>query len=1043
MEAIEAVSFAASVVSLLDLCCNIVKGSYTIYRSETGAPLEHAQIGTALDDLNDVAKRLKANFVKPDSAHRLSDILSDIKRKEGNKVWRSIEAKWKSMRKEGALAALEQRLNFLRLELLLRLNLVISEEQASVKSKLDSMEESNLRRSAKAEDELRAVQETIKKLEGKVTSGLSFAAARQSGNDSLAPITAALSELLAALEMVPKGPSTEEIVLGRLYFPTVKARIDDIADAEFGTFDWLLEPDSKHSPEDRKLTQTRQSFLTWLKEDDSQVFHISGKAGSGKSTLMKYLCKHWRPRSSLDCWAGDKKLVFANYFFWNSGDAGQKTLQGLYRSLLLDILRQCPELTKDAFPQCFTNNTSHHVAGLRAPFEFSELKRALNVILCKTNFPSHRFCFFIDGLDEFDADLHTDHWDLAQLLRDWAAKSPDVKICVSSRPHEEFLQCFDSSRRMHLHELTQRDVERFARGALEKGVAEASNTPSTFIDTDEFAKDIAERAEGVFLWVRLVVRSLVDGIRHRYSSAMLKEKLDKTPRGLEPLFDQLFNDIDPADRDRSDMVFLLAASGDAKDALMYWWLDDLSDPEFPYDHRSAHACTDQEILSRQDMVRGQLANLTKGLVEMKPRFASIDLAAARGWECDMMGLRDIYFAQRVDFFHRTVQDYLNDPQRLHHAKRRLEGRFSIADAVPRLRLALFKFARTMPCYFRPQGLGQTALIECFEAMFDEKYVDGTNISRFLDECERALNHHRQTPFTYHEVDGQTHPGVIAWGQGWNSSPGGEVLTGDDLSYLHWLASYRNRHYDDYVMHRLLAHSPTGGALLSRIGPSLLFTTSSSFLQRGTLDDPQHSFPLRLLAAGVSPNGEMPIKYRPNPSPDSEDPPSSENPDHTASWTHSLTTAWTAFAFTVAETNMNDFRYDQEYMRNRSPVVFQLVEAFLRHGADPTVSFDLEISRDNGCQFDGNELSVTIEDIVLYVSPPNQEEVTRLVRAGNSEGRWAWLWRRFVGAQEERGTGMKYRRGRMEEFNTEERGYRVKTGYAGEEKLEGSFFANLW
>jgi hypothetical protein len=141
MEAIEAVSFAASVVSLLDLCCNIVKGSYTIYRSETGAPLEHAQIGTVLDDLNDVAKTLNANFVDSSSAHsvplkklasdclaastELSDILQDIRRKEGNKVWRSIEAKWKSMRKEGALAALEQRLNFLRLELLLRLNLVI------------------------------------------------------------------------------------------------------------------------------------------------------------------------------------------------------------------------------------------------------------------------------------------------------------------------------------------------------------------------------------------------------------------------------------------------------------------------------------------------------------------------------------------------------------------------------------------------------------------------------------------------------------------------------------------------------------------------------------------------------------------------------------------------------------------------------------------------------------------------------------------------------------------------------------------------------
>ncbi|KAK0612241.1 hypothetical protein B0T14DRAFT_608152 [Immersiella caudata] len=1046
MDGISAISFTASIASLVDLCCNIVRGSYEIYRSELGSPRGHAQIGTVLDDLDNVAKTLTTNFVKSDSTHseplrklardclaastELSDVLNDIRRKEGNRVWRSLEAKWKSMRKEGVLAALEQRLDFLRLELLLRLNLVISEEQSLVKSKLESIENDNFHSSIRTENEIRAVQEAIGNLEGRLLSALSFDASRVNGDDTLALVRTDLTEVLRALEVIPKAPTTEEIVLRRLHFPTANTRMESIVDAEFGTFEWLLESDGISKQGDKKLTEARQSFLQWLENDDDKVYHISGKAGSGKSTLMKYLCQHSRLQTTLSRWAGDKKLVFASYFFWNSGQVEQKTLGGLYRSLLLDTLKQCPELIKEAFPQCWVDETPHCVEGIHAPFSISELKQAAEVVFRKPRLPNHRFCFFIDGLDEFDADLHTDHWDLARLLRNWTANSLDVKICVSSRPHEEFLQCFDPSSRIHLHQLTHGDVERFVCGALERGAIHATNTVS--LDIEKVAKDIAERAEGVFLWVRLVVRSLVNGIRHRYSSTMLKDRLDKIPRGLEALFDQLFSDIDPSDRDRSDMVFLLVASGDVKDALMYSWLDDLFDPEFPYNLPS-RVYSDAEILSLQETVRSQLANLTKGLVEMNPRFPSVDLAAARGWECDIMGLRDVYFGQRVDFFHRTVQDYLNDPGRLAVAKHRLKGRFNIADAIPRLRLALFKFARTMPCYFRPQGLGQTALIECFETLFDEKYLTGST-PRFLDECESALDHHRQTPFTYHEVAGQEHPGIVAWGQGWNNCASGEALTGDDLSYLHWLVSYRNRSFDDYVMQRLLSEPRD---LLSRHGPSLLFASSSSYLQRGRLDiHPEESLPFRLLAAGVSPNGEIDVKY----SPDEDDSSSShDKPDHAASWPRGVTTMWTAFIFLVAETNMNDFRFVQDYMRKRSPQVFLLVEELLRHGADPDVSFDLELSRDEAREWGRDQLSVTLEDIVMYIGPPHQEKVLEMVHAGQ-KGKGSWLWQAF-GAKTER--ELKYRRGRIDEFNTEERGYRVKTAYARERVLEGNFFVNLW
>lgn len=140
MDPISAVSFAATILTFVDFSWNLVRGSYNIYRSATGESADHAQISTVLADLNGVTETLRSD-VRADSPHgdflkklagdcasvsaELSAILEGLQRKEGNKIWRSLEARWKSMRKEKKVASIERRLNSFRLELLLRLNIII------------------------------------------------------------------------------------------------------------------------------------------------------------------------------------------------------------------------------------------------------------------------------------------------------------------------------------------------------------------------------------------------------------------------------------------------------------------------------------------------------------------------------------------------------------------------------------------------------------------------------------------------------------------------------------------------------------------------------------------------------------------------------------------------------------------------------------------------------------------------------------------------------------------------------------------------------
>ena len=56
--------------------------------------------------------------------------------------------------------------------------------------------------------------------------------------------------------------------------------------------------DNKHDEGVRRTT-----FVNWLSTGNG-IFHIYGKLGSGKSTLMKFLCDHPRTESELQKWAG-------------------------------------------------------------------------------------------------------------------------------------------------------------------------------------------------------------------------------------------------------------------------------------------------------------------------------------------------------------------------------------------------------------------------------------------------------------------------------------------------------------------------------------------------------------------------------------------------------------------------------------------------------------------------------------------------------------------------------------------------------------------
>ncbi|KAK3314886.1 hypothetical protein B0H66DRAFT_563874 [Apodospora peruviana] len=287
----------------------------------------------------------------------------------------------------------------------------------------------------------------------------------------------------------------------------------------------------------------RTPFLHWLSSGNG-IFHISGKPGSGKSTLMKFLCDHPRTRTELTKWAGTtRQLVFAKFFFWKPGSKLQKSLNGMFRCLLHEALRNCPDLIPEILPDQWDMVSA--MSGTQLVFgdlftRDDDVRQAFHRLIEYGNVHDrHRFCFFIDGLDEFQEARQEDYTSMVDMLHGWTKVAPNaVKICASSREYNVFLNSLSSDKRLCLQDLTSRDIERYIQHMLQVDPHRDLNKV-----VSELVYAILTKASGIFLWVALVVRSLRERLQETHDLTVLMKEIDSLPDELEGLFQHLLDTL--------------------------------------------------------------------------------------------------------------------------------------------------------------------------------------------------------------------------------------------------------------------------------------------------------------------------------------------------------------------------------------------------------------------------------------------------------------------------------------------------------------------
>ncbi|CZS82182.1 unnamed protein product [Fusarium graminearum] len=314
--------------------------------------------------------------------------------------------------------------------------------------------------------------------------------------------------------IAPSG--RREILLESLDFEDIDSRKITIKAAYSKTCQWFL----KHP-----------NYLSWTNPEDTLRHHgflwLKGKPGAGKSTLMKFLYLRAKRKDR------NSQSLTGSFFFNARGDELEKTVSGMYRSLLLQLLQGFPDL------QCVLDDPELVPRGQAGCPSLNILKDLLQSAVLKL--AQRSFTCYIDALDECD---EQQVMDMVEYFEDLAEQCAEdgvrLQICFSSR-HYPFVD-IRVGLCLILEEQTGHtgDLETYIKSHLRV------RDPPLLAELQE---RMLEKAAGVFMWVVLVVEVL--NVENRRGRLSLKTRLEEVPSGLSELFKDLLR------RDKVNMEELL------------------------------------------------------------------------------------------------------------------------------------------------------------------------------------------------------------------------------------------------------------------------------------------------------------------------------------------------------------------------------------------------------------------------------------------------------------------------------------------------------
>jgi hypothetical protein len=472
-----------------------------------------------------------------------------------------------------------------------------------------------------------------------------------------------------------------DFILENLAYKSMHDREQEIVKAHSGTLAWIFKGDPRSDARQRASIE----LTTFLSTGDlGPIYWITGKPGSGKSTLTEFLFNHAKGAELLQKWAEGDPVTTAGFFFWTSGSRDQRSQAGLLRSLLYQLLSKNLDLMPRAFPELWTkllkSSTKERIL-MVLDWPVKDLMDAFQAFLDAAIEKKSRICLFIDGLDEFGGD----HEAIIGFFKNISsgANSKYIKLCLSSRPWKVFENAFERAvPNLKLQDVTTDDMMAYAldRLAGEDHTREAL-TQFKSGEGSAFIKDMVHRADGVFLWIRLAVNRIHDKLAPHSGSEKLWAILHSMPTDLDALFTKfIFHDQNTAEIAETAVVFLLMRArevvadfvrDESANSLTCWELvfalDGGDDDENALAYGVEQA-TDDTIEKLCEMATTRIMQRFCGLLMLHERRRGEKLATSP--------------EAALTYVHRTVRDWLMDAEGIYD---RLTSR-APTDFDPHLRL---------------------------------------------------------------------------------------------------------------------------------------------------------------------------------------------------------------------------------------------------------------------------------------------------------------------------------------------------------------------
>lgn len=266
----------------------------------------------------------------------------------------------------------------------------------------------------------------------------------------------------------------------------------------------------------------QSAFADWASETGS-LFWVCGKPASGKSTLMEHIVRSGELQNRLRRGVSDEWTVVCHFFFdFGVSKDIRNNFEGFLRSLLYQLVDVSRDDKEDMSPKLEPEER----------WSMRVLQERLSIVLKKRSNP---ICILLDGLDEY----HGDKWDLAGFLREIA--SSRVKLCIASRPDLVFDNAFKHIPTIRMQDWNTPAIDIMVRLTIQRSVAGSG----FYNDKDVvlLAKEISEKAQGVFLWARFAIYELRDGWTQGLDLASLQKRLENVPDELEQIYARIFRKL--------------------------------------------------------------------------------------------------------------------------------------------------------------------------------------------------------------------------------------------------------------------------------------------------------------------------------------------------------------------------------------------------------------------------------------------------------------------------------------------------------------------